>query len=182
MLVGIQARLRAPREDDLACLESLRNDRETQQLLMALPRANSTPRVREWLNRMSNDDRTLFFVIADSDDRAAGYLQLTDMDSLHGTAQLGICLSRESRGRGLAVEALGLLERFAHDTFAIRKIILQVLVSNEAAIALYRKLDYRKVGVHRSHWYHAGAFHDVLIMEKIIPASPVANAGLKGTP
>jgi diamine N-acetyltransferase len=167
MLTGSKARLRSPREDDKNFLVGLRNDVPLQMLLMALPRANSSSRVDEWVARLTDDPASLFFVVADKEtDKAVGYIQLTKMDFVHGHGELGICLGEENRGRGYAADALALLERHARSVFNIRKIVLYCLASNERAIGFYKKTGYESVGILKEHFYQEGAFRDVLIMEK----------------
>jgi diamine N-acetyltransferase len=167
MLTGPKARLRSPREDDKNFLVGLRNDVALQMLLMALPRANSTARVDEWMARLMDDPASLFFVVADKDtDKAVGYIQLTRMDLVHGHGELGICLAEENRGRGYAADALALLERHARSVFNIRKILLYCLVSNERATGCYKKAGYETVGTLKEHFYQEGAYRDVVIMEK----------------
>jgi diamine N-acetyltransferase len=167
MLTGSKARLRAPRDDDKNFLVGLRNDVGLQMSLLALPRANSTSRVDEWVARLTNDPASLFFVVADKEtDKALGYIQLTKMDFVHGHGELGICLGEENRGQGYADDALTLLERHARAVFNIRKIVLYSLASNHRAIGFYKKSGYLSVGTLREQFYQDGAFRDVLIMEK----------------
>ena len=171
LLAGPHTVLRAPQESDLGLLFALRNNVRLQMLLLAQPRANSLARVQEWVSKMAGDPQCVFFVIGSVQKKfsAIGYIQLTHLDPVHGTADLGICLAESARGKGHAAEALRLLEQYSRDVFNLRKILLRVLASNERAIALYKKVRYRKVGVLRQHFYQQGAFHDVLIMEKILP-------------
>jgi RimJ/RimL family protein N-acetyltransferase len=118
----------------------------------------------------------VFFVIASvKDQRPLGYLQLANMDFVHGTADLGICVDEAARGTGCAAEALLLLEEYARDVFNLRKIILRVLASNSRAIAFYRKARYQKVGLHRRHFYQRQVYYDVLIMEKFLARSRTAQ-------
>lgn len=167
MLGSAVARLRPPEERDVDFFSTLRNDVDLQLSLMALPRASSAERVRAWLSARCDDPEGLFFVIADpATDSAAGFIQLTHMDPIHGTAELGIGLGPEHRGKGLAREALRLLEGYARAVFATRKITLRVLADNERAVALYARAGYRHVGVLEQHHYQRGAYRDVLIMEK----------------
>ncbi len=161
--------LRPAEESDLNLLYALRNNVHLQMLLLTQPRANSLARVKEWLAKTTNDPQSVFFVIGSVKDAMApvGYVQLTNMDFVHGTAELGICLDEAARGQGHASVALRLLEQYGHDVFNIRKIILRVMASNERAIALYTRACFRQVGLLRQHFYQRGTFHDVLIMEKI---------------
>ncbi len=176
LLVGKKTILRSSEEDDIQFLLTLRNNLKLQVLLMAQPRANSLRRVKEWVARLIDNPHSIFLVIAARHgNRPLGYVQLTNMDFLHGTAELGICLNETACGRGYAAEALQLLEDYVHDVFNIRKIILRVLASNIRAIGFYKKARYRKVGMHQRHFYHARIFHDVLIMEKFLTQPRVAK-------
>lgn len=165
--------LRAPEEADMAFLHELRNDLELQMLLMVQPRPNSIQRVREWVARVSGDERSVFFVIASRHQAVpVGFVQLVQMDMHHGTAELGICLGPQARGKGHGGSAMKLLERFARDVFGIRKLVLRVLARNEGAIRFYVGLGFDQVGVHRDHFRQAGAFHDVVLMEKFLVGEP----------
>jgi RimJ/RimL family protein N-acetyltransferase len=169
MLTAENATLRAPTSADREVLLALRNDVPLQLDLMALPRPNSPVRVDQWIESLLGDPNSLFFVIADRDNgECVGFVQLRQMDLLHGTGRLGIGLVSQARGRGIAGSAIAALERYAHEVFHIRKIVLEVLTTNAAAVRCYEKAGYTRVGVLRAHHYQAGAYRDVLIMERLI--------------
>ncbi|MFN3430886.1 MAG: GNAT family N-acetyltransferase [Candidatus Sericytochromatia bacterium] len=169
MLTGSLVVLRAPQPADMAVLAAMRNDAALQRRLMAQARPNDAARVADWLNRRLGDPQGLFFVIAEAAaDRAVGFVQLTGMDPVHGHGHLGIALVEAAQGRGYGQEAIQLLEAHARDVFGLRKIVLKVLVENEAAFRLYRKLGYREVGVLAEDFYHGGAHHDVRLMEHLL--------------
>ena len=128
MLIGDKVILRPPFESDLPLLVTLRNDLEIQFQLMAFPRANSSQKVVEWLNRNLSDEQTIFFIIANkADDQTAGVIQLKNLNFINGTGELGICLNRPTQGQGIAEEAMNMLERYSQNVFNLRKITLQVL-------------------------------------------------------
>jgi RimJ/RimL family protein N-acetyltransferase len=169
MLRGETIVLRAPVPEDKDCLSRLRNDVPLQTALMALPRAGSPRRVDEWVEGVLGDPQSLFYVVAELvTNRCLGFIQLRKMDFVHGTGELGICLDAPARGKSAAVQAIALLEGHARDVFGLRKVLLQVLASNERAVACYRKCRYREVGVLKEQFYHAGAHHDALIMEHLL--------------
>jgi RimJ/RimL family protein N-acetyltransferase len=173
MLAGKKTVLRAPIGADTEFLVALRNDLATQMLTMAMPRANSAARVTKWLTTMLDDPRTVFFIIAArASGKARGYLQIRNMDFVHGFGELGICLTPAAQGRGHAREALQLIETYLRDVFALRKIMLQVMSSNSRAISLYLALGYAVVGNQQQHFYQSGTYHDVTLMEKfLVPAA-----------
>lgn len=169
MLTGTRVRLRAPLERDLDVLTVLRNDAELQARLLAVPRPSSPERVREWLARRAQDPHeVLFVVVASTTDECLGFCQLVQMDFTHGHAQLGLVLAEGARGRGYGAEALALLERYARDTLNLRKLVLQVSGENLGALRVYAREGYRTVGTLAGHFYHAGAYHDVVVMEKLL--------------
>lgn len=168
MLSGEHAVLREWRESDLDLLAAMRNDVALQRLLMTQARPNSIERVRQWLVDRGGQEDMVFFVIADCGDAAVGYLQVANIDRFHGRGELGICLSPQAHGRGIAADACQLLERYVRDTFALHKLCLQVLADNDRAIAFYRKHGYREVGLLRQHFREGDARHDVLLMERLL--------------
>ena len=53
---------------------------------------------------------------------------------------------RLARGKGLAEEASRLLLRFAFGTLGLHRVFLQVNVTNQSAISLYRRLGFVEEG------------------------------------
>jgi len=161
--------LRAPSDGDVAFFARLRNDLLLQMQLMALPRPNSLRRVREWLSQANQDERRVLLVISSRrGGRALGYTQLAQIETLHRTAELGICLAHEAQGRGLGGQSMRLLEEYAFDALGLRKLTLRVLKGNTKAARLYRRLGYSKVGTLRKQFWQGGKFHDVVLMEKFL--------------
>jgi len=169
MLTGKHVVLRAWGPEDLPALQALRNDVPLQRQLMAQPKGSSLEQVRAWLTSRSQTADAVFFVIADrADNQALGYVQLLDMDLFHGSGRLGICIGPQAQGRGCGGETLELLADYVREVFGLRKIVLEVLASNEGAIRLYRRHGYREVGRWAQHFRTATGYADVVIMEKLL--------------
>jgi RimJ/RimL family protein N-acetyltransferase len=169
MLTGKNVVLRAWCEYDIAVLMRLRNDVSLQTQLMAQPRPNSRVRVSQWLKNWSERTDGVFFVVAAADDdRVLGYVQLANMDVMHGRGDLGICLDPAVHGQGVADQAMEMLQNYVIQVFGLRKILLHVLCSNLRAIAFYEKQGFKRVGVLREHAFLHGGHVDVLLMEKLL--------------
>jgi diamine N-acetyltransferase len=169
MLTGNKVVLRAWANEDLPALQALRNDVPLQRQLMAQPKGSSLEQVRVWLTTRSQTADAVFLVIADrTSNQALGYLQLLDMDLFHGSGRLGICIGPQAQGRGCGGEALALLANYVGEVFGLRKIVLEVLASNEGAIRLYLRHGYREVGRWQQHFRTATGYVDVVIMEKLL--------------
>jgi diamine N-acetyltransferase len=169
MINGSLVTLRPWSLEDILYLQQLRNDINLQSQLMAKPKGSSVEQVKDWISSRSNDPQSIFLVIADRvSNKAIGYLQLVDLDLFVGVGHLGICLSPEVQGQGFGRESLLLLEDYMNKIFCLRKIMLQVLVSNEKAIRFYLLTGFREVGKLLKHHRTPNGFEDVLIMEKLI--------------
>ena len=167
MLKGQKIILRPWLEADLEFFGKLRNDVETQLALLAQPRPNPPGRVRQWLEDRASVANSVFFVVAtEPDGRAAGFVELRDIQTTHGWGHLGICIDPIARGRGFAVEALGLLESYARRVLMLRKIVLFVAANNTPARHLYSSTGYTTVGVHHEHYHVGGEWLDAVVMEK----------------
>ena len=158
--------LRAPEKTDFSMLAALRNDAAVQRQLMIEPRQYSPAQVRAWIRRRTGDVKGAFWVI----DRGGpcGCVQLTQVDRERGTAELGICLVRAVRGKGVAAEAMGLLEAPAKEKLRCKTLTLRVLSVNHRAIALYGKLKFRILEAKRRHHFDGAHWRDVVFMEKAL--------------
>jgi ribosomal-protein-alanine N-acetyltransferase len=73
---------------------------------------------------------------------------------------------RQGIGAALIAAALPLLR-----DCDIKRLLIEVAASNEAALALYRKVGFAAVGQRRDYYEHAdGQREDAIIMSKTIPA------------
>jgi diamine N-acetyltransferase len=161
--------LRMPVSRDKDLLLVMRNDLDTQHLLMSRAKPNTSDRVDAWLNRRLSDEHGIFFIIADLEsDLCVGFVQLVNIDFISRRGDLGIWINQEQRGIGYGHDALSLLENYVRKIFNIRKIGLQVLANNQKATNFYQKMGYYNVGVLQEHFYINDEFHDVLLMEKKI--------------
>ncbi|MCX7562339.1 GNAT family protein [Xanthomonadaceae bacterium XH05] len=169
-LAGAAVQLRGWHEADLPALSVLRSDAALQAKLMARTTPDSARRVGEWLARRAAQPDTLLYVIAArGDDAVLGYLQAASLDMFHGHCELGICLSPEAQGRGIASAALELLYAYLRDQCGLRKIGLRVRADNERAIAFYMREGYREVGRLANHYRENDTYVDVVLMERALP-------------
>jgi diamine N-acetyltransferase len=162
-------KLREPEDSDLDLLVLMRNDLNLQAMLMSLPRTSNTQRVRDWLNHHLNNPQSVFFIIAEiTTNLPCGYIQITNIDFVHRHGELGICIDSSCQGKGYGKQAIIMIEEYLQEVFDLRKIILKVLEINHAAVHLYEVLAYQKIGVHKEHFYHKRAWHNTVVMEKIL--------------
>lgn len=168
MLQGDKVLLRAPDECDIDIFQEMRNDTDLQRTLLGIPKPNNRDDVNNWLKRFNGSNNAILFTIFSlADNAVVGFIQITQLDTLHGSGWLGVALHHDAQGKGFGREALSLLETYLKKTFNLRKVLLEVDAKNLAR-NFYSEHGYRDVGTMKQHFFHDGNYHDIHIMEKFI--------------
>jgi RimJ/RimL family protein N-acetyltransferase len=103
------------------------------------------------------------FVI-EVEDAAVGSASLFGFDRLAHHAEAGIALLSHARGRGVGTAAIIQLVQFGFARRNLRRIHLQAIASNTAAIRAYEKAGFVIEGHQREHAWVRGAYEDIVIM------------------
>ena len=88
-----------------------------------------------------------------------------------GIAEFSVYVHRAFRGQGAGRLALQELVREAEQA-GFWKLLSRVFVENTASRALVRSLGFREVGIYQHHARLDGVWRDVVIVEKLLTASP----------
>jgi RimJ/RimL family protein N-acetyltransferase len=78
-------------------------------------------------------------------------------------ADLGLMVAAGHRRQGVGTALMGEAERWARDA-GVRKLELHVFPHNAPAIALYRKLGFRREGYRRAHYRRGETYVDAILM------------------
>ncbi len=103
-------------------------------------------------------------LVVDVDGAAVGGASLFDFDSLARHAEAGIALAQTARGRGIGTAAIIQLVEFGFRRHNLRRIHLQAISSNVAAIRAYEKAGFVTEGRQRQHAWVRGAYEDIVRM------------------
>ena len=124
-----------------------------------------------WLNPMGDPRRIFMAVRRIGRAEIAGYVQITAIEPIHRSANLGILIGRvEDRARGLGREAMELTIAFCRDHLNLTRLTLAVHADNAPASALYEKLGFATEGVLRAAQFIAGRWIDLQLMALVDPA------------
>jgi RimJ/RimL family protein N-acetyltransferase len=107
--------------------------------------------------------------VVDVDGAAVGSASLFDVDSLARHAEAGIALRPSARGRGIGTAAIGQLVEFGFLRRNLRRIHLQAIASNTAAIRAYQKAGFLIEGRQREHAWVRGRYEDIVLMGILRP-------------
>ncbi|NLV56406.1 MAG: GNAT family N-acetyltransferase [Acidimicrobiales bacterium] len=159
-LLGRHVVLRLATDDDVEALAAIRATREVHRHWRG--GADMEAAVRE---DMDENDSTGYVILYDG--QIAGWIQWQAEDEAdYRAASMDIYVDPALHGRGLGSDALRAMARHLFDDHGHHRITIDPAADNEAAIACYRKLGFRPIGVARaSERGNDGTWHDQLLMD-----------------
>ncbi|HEU5007572.1 MAG TPA: GNAT family protein [Jatrophihabitantaceae bacterium] len=98
------------------------------------------------------------------DYRAIGRIDLFDEDPLARTAEVGMALEPDARGKGYGTAALRQVVQFGFERRNLRRLHLVAIASNAAAIGCYRNVGFVEEGRRREHCWVRGRYEDEVLM------------------
>lgn len=166
-LEGQTIRLREEREEDLPLLVALRNDLETQAWSHTLPPDYTLHMYRQRyegreFSYKRSDGR--FIIEHKPDDQAAGYMSYTGMES-RWEATIGIMLTQDYWGAGVAYEAQELLLNFLFAELGLRVVRLWTHSGNPRAVRLAQRSGFQIAMRQREAIFKNGELYDNLMMD-----------------
>lgn len=110
-------------------------------------------------------ERSLFqwAVVAAESGALVGTCTLASIDTLHGRAEVGYAVRRDSWGRGHATDAVTTLVRYAFAQLDLRRLEADVDPRNDASIRLLERIGFRREGLQRERYLHGGELQDAVL-------------------
>jgi len=141
----------------------------------ALQRIADTPEVRSWWPEPDDYAQDLdsaevprFAVVHDG--AVVGLLQCYEnADPEFAYAGMDVFLDPAVHGRGLGTATIWLMARWLVGEGGHHRIVIDPAADNAAAIACYRNVGFRPVGIMREYWHDAGSgrWRDGLLMDAL---------------
>lgn len=151
----------------MTALMRWRADPQAQLELMLRITSSDRAEAEAWIARRTSDPLGEFRVVAAAtDDRALGFVQLTQIDASRASASLGLFVDAESRGSGVAAEAVEAMERIASERHGVRTMRLEVLSINARALRFWEARGYQRVEVRDDFYRRSGQSYPVVFFEK----------------
>lgn len=155
--------LRARTDADLDALYGIAADLGTWEERNPSVPAPPTRSAYEDRLAKTDADKNVRFVV-DVAGEAVGSVGLFDFDDLARHAEVGIALRAESRGMGIGTAAISQIVEFAFVRCNLRRVHLQAISSNVAAIRAYEKAGFVIEGRQREHAWVRGRYEDIVVM------------------
>ncbi len=164
MLRGKLVYLRGIERHDLKLLHQLENDEELME--WARFRPDNTVSMEELEKRYEDElkgnspTRRTFAVVDKKTGKVAGWCSIRWWRAFYTTADVGLALAKEFRGKGIGAEVTRLLTGLAFDQYNMHKVELFTRADNQAMIRSAERNGFRVEGRIRETLYFNGKFHD----------------------
>lgn len=170
MIIGERIYLRPLLNNDVIILNKWKNEEEVYKNLGGGFMPTSVDTQVKWMESMidtSGKDKR--FIICNKEDTPIGMIGLYDINWIHRHCEIGIFIGENTfRGKGFGKEACQLIEKFAKEFLNLRKIKLNVVAENDAAVHMWESLGYKAIGERIDERFIKGEFKNLVLMEKFI--------------
>ncbi|MFX1285882.1 MAG: GNAT family N-acetyltransferase [Promethearchaeota archaeon] len=123
---------------------------------------------KTWEERKKGEAYT-FGIITNDNTKYIGNVRLKILNNVSRRADISIGIfNPKYRNKGLGTESLVLLINFGFDTLNLLSMELRVFSDNNRAIAVYKTLGFREIGLRRKADFVEGKFLDDLMMDLLI--------------
>lgn len=159
-------RLRPLENSDVDALYLFKNDPEVANLLGGFSPGLSRLDVETWLSDHRSRGDEILWAIADAEtDRCLGHGGLYQIDYRVRSAEFGIVIGDKALwGNGLGGQVTRAVLDYAFDVLNLNRVSLRVLATNERAISLYRRLNFKVEGQLEAAQFKSGMYVDMILM------------------
>lgn len=163
-----QISLRAPEITDLNVIFEIEND--TANLHSGLATGHySRFQIERYIRESSNDlyeDKAIRWMIV-SEEQVVGMMDIFHFDARQNRAEVGIFVLEPFRGKGIACQALKMLERHCFEELDLHQLYAYVAVGNTASCRLFLHAGYENVGRLKDWIKIQRKYEDVLIFQRL---------------
>jgi aminoglycoside 6'-N-acetyltransferase len=163
VLDGGRIRLRPLRSTDREALRTILAQPETARWWDV---ADAGDAADEWLEEGGD---TVGFAM-ELDGQLVGSIQYAEEDSPgYRHAGIDLFLDRDHLGQGLGPDAIRTLARYLFEVRGHHRLTIDPASDNERAIAAYRRVGFRDVGIMRRYWRDTdGRWRDGLLLDLLV--------------
>jgi L-amino acid N-acyltransferase YncA len=160
-------RTRAAVPDDAEAIARIYNEGIEDRVATFETRPRSAEDVGGWFDEVHP------IVVAEDGGRVLAFASTSTYrprDCYAGIAEFSVYVAREARGRGAGRAAMEALIA-ASERAGFWKLVSRVFPQNTASLRLLKSLGFREVGRYEKHAKLDGAWLDVVIVERLLPAN-----------
>ena len=168
MLQGRLVLLRGLEREDLKLLHKMQNDEEVMEWARFRPDHTVSMEAleKEYEEELKGNSptRRTFAVVHKKTGKVAGWSSIRWWRPFATSADIGLALMKEYRGKGMGAEVAQLLTALAFDQYIMHKVELFTRADNLGMIRAAEKSGFKVEGRTRETLYFNGRFHDGVLM------------------
>jgi len=107
------------------------------------------------------------FVICDINNTPVGLIDLFDFNPQHKRVGVGILITSKNQTKGYGSEALEMVLDYAFTYLNVHQIFTNITSNNTKSIQLFKKFNFKKVGVKKDWVYSNATFKDEILYQLI---------------
>lgn len=168
-LIGANISLRALEPKDIDFLFSTENDESNWEISsMQIPFSKYI--LEKYIENAHQDiyeAKQYRFVICAIDNSPIGMIDLFDFNPQHNRVGIGILITPSFQGKGYASEALELVIEYAFTYLNVHQIFANITSENKKSIALFKKFNFKMVGVKKDWVFSNSTYKDEILYQLI---------------
>jgi len=160
-------RSRAARQEGAEAIARIYNEGIEERIATFETSLRTATEILEWF------DGTHPIVVVEDEEAVISFANTSaysPREGYSGVAEFSVYTAREARGRGAGTIAMKALMEAA-ETAGFWKLVSRVFVENTPSRKLLLSLGFREVGVHEKHARLDGIWHDVVVVERLLPTN-----------
>lgn len=169
-LTGKKIHLRALEPEDLDFLYTIENNESFWEVS-----STQTPFSRFVLEQyIVNSHQDIFeakqlrLIIVDNiSNISVGMIDLFEFNPLHKRAGIGILIIETEQHKGFASEAIELLVNYSFNQLNLHQLFANITADNTKSLELFKKLNFKKIGIKKEWIFSKGAFKDEILFQLI---------------
>jgi len=162
---GKHVLLRAIEDTDLSKLQAWANAPDIQTMLGGWHFPTSARDQQAWIASLSCQSTNQRFAIVAGDLGVVGTANLVSIDWKNRNAFHGMLLGEESRGRGLGVDTVMAVMRYAFDELGLERLDTDIIEYNAPSLRLYlERCGWTRDGVRERAYFRKGRWWDKVLV------------------
>lgn len=158
----LSLKIRALEETDLDFVHHLNNEYSIMSYWFEEP-YQSLSELQSLYKKHLLDESERRFII-ENDSERIGVVELVEIDFIHSNCEIQIIVDEGYGGKGYASQAFKMAIDYAFLVLNLHKIYLFVYVTNEKAVHIYQKQNFKIEGTLQEHFYTRGKYNDCHVM------------------
>lgn len=140
------------------------NNRELISRTGMPPFPKSAADIDRWFENGVDGPNSKVYGIKTRDGEYIGNIELRDIESTSGRAEIGLFLGEENaRGKGYGTDAIRTLSRFAFQEMRLHRLYAKILEGNRPAHNAFTRCGFKLEGTEREAHFAAGRYHNIAI-------------------